>query len=137
MPPGPPTLYTIGTERRARWELTKILRAAGVNQVLDVRFRPVGRQHMFNKEALREHLPQYGIGYRWCLGFGNRNYRSGPVDLADPFRELDPVKALIAEKVCALMCFCGTHRGCHRVDVAALLASQIPDLTVEHLGETP
>lgn len=130
-----PTLRLIGYGGRTRSELIECLRRSGVEQVVDVRFRPVGRME-FRGEHLRAALETLGIGYHWVQGFGNRNYRSGETDLADPEKGVKVVAPLIRECRVALLCACRYTEDCHRSVVAELLKSAVSGLRLIRLGES-
>src|SRR5437588_12437337 len=49
----------------------EVLRAAGVQQVVDVRTAPGSRRHPhFRRQAMEEWLPAAGLGYRWEPALG-------------------------------------------------------------------
>ncbi len=57
---------TIGHGTRTTEELAALLRAAGVETLIDVRRYPAGkRQPHLSREALAETLPALGIDYEW------------------------------------------------------------------------
>jgi uncharacterized protein (DUF488 family) len=57
------TLYTIGYERLLPPELLNELRAAGVERLIDVRYRPQSRRPGMSKTRLGEMLGDHGIAY--------------------------------------------------------------------------
>src|SRR5690606_22424029 len=59
----PPTLFTIGYERLMPLELAAELRQAGVQRVIDERFRPQSRRAGMSKTRLGELLRDHGIAY--------------------------------------------------------------------------
>lgn len=75
------TVYTVGHGARSVDELIGVLRAAGVDRIVDVRRYPGSRRHpQFGRDALSASLAEAGIGYRWLgepLG-GRRRPASGP-----------------------------------------------------------
>ena len=69
-PPGP-RLLTVAHGTAGRDELAGLLRAAGVELVVDVRSAPGSRRFpQFRRAELAEWLPAAGIGYRWEPGLG-------------------------------------------------------------------
>lgn len=67
------TVHTIGHSTRTVAELIELLRAHGVEHLVDVRRFPGSRrQPQFGKEALRAALPAAGIGYSHEEDLGGR-----------------------------------------------------------------
>lgn len=67
------TLYTVGHSTRKLGELIDLLRAAGVDLVVDVRRYPTSsRFPHFRKERLAEALPDAGVAYRHEEAMGGR-----------------------------------------------------------------
>jgi uncharacterized protein (DUF488 family) len=58
-----PTVWTIGYEKLLPAELANELKAAGVERVIDVRFRPQSRRPGMSKTKLAELLADHGITY--------------------------------------------------------------------------
>ena len=72
MVPAPP-LLTVGHGTLAQQPFAELLRGAGVTSVVDVRRFPGSRRHPhFAADAMRDWLPQSGIGYRWEPRLGGR-----------------------------------------------------------------
>src|ERR1700754_4495074 len=63
MVPGMPTVWTVGYERLLPPELVAELKAAGVERVIDVRFRPQSRRPGMSKTRLSELLGEHGVAY--------------------------------------------------------------------------
>jgi uncharacterized protein (DUF488 family) len=77
-------LLTVGHGTASRTELTRLLRAAGVTRLVDVRRYPTSRAHPHvRREALAEWLPAEGIAYQWEERLGGR--RRPPAESADPW----------------------------------------------------
>jgi uncharacterized protein (DUF488 family) len=78
-----PTIWTIGHGTRSVLELTELLRAAGIEKLVDVRRFPGShRNPQFSRDRLAVELPAAGIHYDWrgdelggrrSLGPGNLN----------------------------------------------------------------
>ena len=140
------TLYTIGYERLLPPELVNELRVAGVERLIDVRYRPQSRRPGMSKTRLSELLGDHGIAYEHRKALGT------PPDIRGLFRhdKLDQAREAYAEHVeataaaeldalaaeldtaprTALMCLEADPAGCHRSLVAAALRSRRPDLEV-------
>jgi len=144
-----PRLFTIGYEKLLPPELVNELELAGVERLVDVRFRPQSRRPGMSKTRLGELLGDHGIRYehRKALGtppdirwlFRNRREAEG----REAFREhveasaSADLDALAAEldrgPVTALMCLEADPAGCHRRVVAEQLLRRRPDLEVVDL----
>src|SRR3954462_5054179 len=66
----PPTVWTIGYERLLPAELVAELRAAGVQRLIDVRYRPQSRRAGMSKTRLGELLGDHGIAYEHRRALG-------------------------------------------------------------------
>jgi uncharacterized protein (DUF488 family) len=65
-----PTIWTIGYERLLPPALVAELRAAGVQRLIDVRFRPQSRRAGMSKTRLGELLAEHGIEYEHRRALG-------------------------------------------------------------------
>src|SRR5918999_3279447 len=65
-----PTVWTIGYERLLPPQLVAELEAAGVERVIDVRFRPQSRRPGMSKTRLGELLASRGIAYEHRRALG-------------------------------------------------------------------
>ena len=69
-------IYTVGHSTRSLEELVEVLRAHGVELLVDVRRFPGSRRHPhFARESLERALPEAGIEYLWLEGLGGRRAR--------------------------------------------------------------
>lgn len=145
------TLWTIGYERLTPEALVAELEAAGVERLLDVRFRPQSRRPGMSKTKLGALLAEHGVAYehRRTLGTPPKIrplYRSGAVRRgAEAFRAHaeatagDELDALAAELTTpgaprtALLCLEAEPAHCHRRVVAELLRERAPNLRVVDL----
>jgi uncharacterized protein (DUF488 family) len=125
------------------------LEAAGVQRVIDVRFRPQSRRPGMSKTRLGTLLAEHGIAYEHRRALGTPAdlrflYRSGRVaEAAEGFRarvrasaaeELDLLAAeLDAGPRTALLCLEADPAVCHRSVLAAELRARRPDLEVVDL----
>ena len=143
------TLYTIGYERLLPPELVNELRVAGVQRLIDVRYRPQSRRPGMSKTRLGELLGDHGIAYehrkalgtppdiRWLYRAGRNEEaraaflehveRTAPEDLDALARELE------RGPVTALMCLEADPAGCHRRVLAESLRRRRPALEVVDL----
>src|SRR4051812_44718589 len=143
-----PTIWTIGYERLLPPELVAELRAAGVQRLVDVRYRPQSRRAGMSKTRLAELLADHGIAYEHRRALGTppdirwfyKNNRSG--EGADRFAAhveataADDLDALAAElraagaSRTALMCLEADPAVCHRRTLTDHLRERIPGLEV-------
>ena len=78
MSSAPATIWTIGHSTRAAEELGAVLRAHGIECVLDVRRFPGSRRlPQFQQAALEASLADIGIAYAWVKELGGRR-RAAP-----------------------------------------------------------
>ena len=144
-----PRIWTIGYERLLPAELVAELQAAGVERLIDVRYRPQSRRPGMSKTRLGELLADQGITYehrkplgtppdiRWFYKH-NRTAEGAP-----KFREhvettaaheLDDLAAELDHGPrTALMCLEADPAVCHRRMLAEALRARRPDLEVVDL----
>src|SRR5215213_8847119 len=143
------TIWTIGYERLLPGALVAELEAAGVQRLLDVRFRPQSRRPGMSKTRLGAALGEHGIAYEHRKPLGTPPdirwlFKAGRVAEAAPaFREhletaaaheLDEVAAeLDRGPRTALLCLEADPASCHRRVVAEALAARRPGLRVVDL----
>jgi uncharacterized protein (DUF488 family) len=146
-----PTLWTIGYERLPPDALVAELEAAGVERVLDVRYRPQSRRPGMSKTKLGIRLGEHGIAYDHRRALGTPPdirplFRSGATRRArEVFRahveetaaaELDALAAELREPGTprtALLCLEAEPAHCHRRVVAEQLRERLPGLRVVDL----
>ena len=140
------TLWTIGYETLWPDALVAELSAAGVQRVLDVRFRPQSRRPGMSKTKLALKLAEHGIAYE------HRRELGTPMEIRGLFRagHLDEARAAYRAQVAgealdalaaevdggprtALLCLEANPAGCHRRVVAELLVERQPGLVVVDL----
>jgi len=69
------TLFTIGHSNRSFEEFLELLRAHGVDQVIDVRSIPKSRHNpQFERHELATALRKRHLGYRWLKKLGGRRH---------------------------------------------------------------
>lgn len=138
-------LYTIGYEGRSQCQLVGALVAAGVEQLLDVRWRPLSRKPGLSKTALSAACAEAGIAYLHDRRLGTppellRRLRDeGTYDwdayAAHLTGEPDALRAAaVAATVSpvALLCYEADPADCHRFLVARRVSANA-SLTIEHL----
>ena len=144
-----PRLYTIGYERLLPPELVNELTVAGVERLIDVRYRAQSRRPGMSKTRLSELLGDHGIAYehRRALGtppdirwfFKNKREAEGREQFRAHIEEnaADELDALAAEldhaPATVLMCLEAEPEGCHRRVLAEQLRARRPDLEVVDL----
>jgi uncharacterized protein (DUF488 family) len=144
-----PTVWTIGYERLLPPELVAELEAAGVERVIDVRFRPQSRRAGMSKTRLGERLADEGIAYESRRTLGTPPdirwlFRAGRVEEARTRFAThleatagDELDALASEldhgPRTALLCLEADPADCHRRVVAEALVRRRPGLHVADL----
>ena len=139
-------LFTIGYEATTQGDFLHALHEAGVTRVIDIRALPLSRRPGFSKTPLRNALAEAGIDYVHLKALGTpaagreaaRKGRtaeldeiySGQLALPEAMVQAEELKALIAERPSALLCYEREPAGCHR---NLLLRDVLPDWEVEHL----
>jgi uncharacterized protein (DUF488 family) len=144
-----PTIYTIGYEKLLPPALVAELEQAGVQRVIDVRFRPQSRRPGMSKTRLAERLADHRILYE------HRRELGTPADIRPLFHQgqlaqavaaylahveanapeaLDELAAeLDAAPPTALLCLEADPVGCHRRVITDALVRRRADLVVVDL----
>jgi uncharacterized protein (DUF488 family) len=144
-----PRVWTIGYERLLPPELVAELEAAGVERVIDVRFRPQSRRPGMSKTRLGALLGDHGIAYEHRRALGT------PADLRWLFHagrvaearaaflahvedtaggDLDALAGELARGPrTALLCLEADPAGCHRRVLTEALQARVPSLAVTDL----
>jgi uncharacterized protein (DUF488 family) len=143
------TLWTIGYERLLPPELVAELQAAGIERLIDVRFRPQSRRPGMSKTRLAALLSDHGIAYehrralgtppdiRWFFKHGRaaegaQSFREHVEKTAA--HELDELAAELDHGPrTALMCLEADPAVCHRRVLTDALRIRRPGLTVVDL----
>ena len=144
-----PTLFTIGYERLLPPELVNELKLAGVERLIDVRYRPQSRRPGMSKTRLGQLLGDHGIAYEHRKALGTPPdirwlFRAGEHDQAaaaflehvesTASEELDALAAeLDRAPATALLCLEADPAGCHRRVVAEALRRRRPEIDVVDL----
>lgn len=123
-------IHTIGYEGVTQAEFIAALRAAGVERVVDVRAIAASRRPGFSKTALRNGLAEAGIDYQHLRALGTpaagreaaragrladlERIYSEQLELPEALVAAEQLKALVAEKPSALLCYERAPECCHR-----------------------
>jgi uncharacterized protein (DUF488 family) len=123
-------IFTIGYEKTTMAEFLAALKAAGVEQVIDVRALPLSRRPGFSKNILAASLKEAGIGYVHLKQLGTPKpgrdaAKKGDVatltrvydeqlELPEAQAQAAQMRELAAEKPSALLCFERDPAHCHR-----------------------
>jgi len=136
------TIYTVGHSTRTIEQLIELLRAHGIEELVDVRTVPRSRHNpQFGKEELAASLQHAGIvythlgklgGLRYAtkdsvnLGWQNTSFRGFADYMATPEFQagLEELKALAEEKTVTIMCAEAVPWRCHRSLIADALTIQ-------------
>jgi uncharacterized protein (DUF488 family) len=143
------SILTIGHSTRAIEEFVAMLKAHGIEMLIDIRTVPRSRRHpQFNKESLPETLARERIGYEHMAGLGGlRKPRKGSVNRGwrnDSFRgyadymqtpeferSVDELVSAARNKRVAVMCAEAVPWRCHRSLLADALS--VRGLRVAHI----
>lgn len=134
-------LGSVGYERhKDSAEFARLLRAAGVERLVDVRELPISRRRGYAKTALGKAMEGEGIEYVHMRDLGNPKpyrdlYKSGEVEkgrrlytnyLHEEQREaLERLASMLPEKKTALMCVEHDAAVCHRTVILESLRSEL------------
>ncbi len=144
-----PTLWTIGYERLLPEQLAAELRAARIERVVDVRYRPQSRRPGMSKTRLGELLASHGIAYEHRRALGTppdlrHDFHAGRLEQARAAyrayvqRESPAALAELADELAggprtALLCLEEDPARCHRRVLTELLGERRGDLAVVDL----
>lgn len=129
-------VYTVGYEGKASTEFIRTLKQTRIEQVLDVREKPVSRKPGFSKSALDKSLKNAGMSYIHLGELGSPTpvrheyQRQGDFDkfakkyethLAGQAQQLTVLAALAETKRSVVMCFEHDWNACHRSILSRIL----------------
>jgi uncharacterized protein (DUF488 family) len=136
------TIYTIGHSTRSLDEFLDILRAQGIQALVDIRSFPMSRRlPHFNRESMERELPGAGIEYRWKKDIGGRRSKTrqdspntglrveafrnyADYMLTDAFqRAVTELVELAETRRTAIMCAEAVYFRCHRMLVSDWLTA--------------
>lgn len=139
-------IFTIGYEATTMGDFLAALKAAGVEQVIDVRAVPLSRRPGFSKNVLAASLAEAGIRYVHLKELGTpkegrdaakkgdvktlRRVYDIQLGLPEAQMQAARMRALAAEKPSALLCFEREPAHCHRT---LLLAAESEGMEVVDL----
>jgi uncharacterized protein (DUF488 family) len=141
-------LLTVGYQGRSLPDLLGMLRANGVDRLLDVRERPLSRRKGFSATPLFEALRKADIAYEHGVGLGNPEpirvlWKQGELATgrkryrdflrSEQFERVAAVVELAHEERVCLLCFEGDYEQCHRSVIAEEAVQLEPALTLRHL----
>lgn len=139
-------ILTLGYEGRSAEEVVSSLKQAGVEMLLDVRYRPASRKAGLSKTPLSEALAERGIGYHHNRALGTppeilkKERETGEYDweayqafLDEQDEALEEAAEIIRESRTCLLCYEADAQECHRRFVADKL-SALTGSDVKHLG---
>jgi uncharacterized protein (DUF488 family) len=136
------TIYTIGHSTRTIEQFLELLKAHGIQEIVDVRTIPKSRHNpQFGKETLAASLEQAGIAYTHLeklgglrhtskdsvnLGWQNSSFRGFADYMGTPEFQagLGELKAAAEKKTVAIMCAEAVPWRCHRSLIADALITQ-------------
>ena len=136
------TIYTIGHSTRTSEQFIELLRAHGIEELVDVRTIPRSRHNpQFGSEEIAASLRQAGIAYMHLgklgglrhaskdsvnLGWQNTSFRGFADYMATPEFQagLEELKVLAEKKTVAIMCAEAVPWRCHRSLIADALTIQ-------------
>src|SRR4051794_11364608 len=144
-----PTVWTIGYEKLLPPELLDELQAAGIERLIDVRYRPQSRRPGMSKTRLGDALREHGIAYehrrelgtppdiRWFYKHG-RSAEGAPAFRAHVEQTASGALDALAAELdhgprTALMCLEADPAVCHRRQLTEALRERRPDLRVVDL----
>lgn len=140
-----PSVFTIGYEGRRQEDVLGLLVAAGIDEVVDVRWRPLSRKRGLSKTALAAALDEVGISYRHDRRLGTppelmeRHRVEGSYDwdaytahLAGEFDAVRDTARIADRRRTALLCYEANPSECHRLFVGREV-SGIAGLGLDHL----
>ena len=123
-------IYTIGYEGTTMAEFIATLKAAGVEQIIDVRAVPLSRRPGFSKNVLAASLKEAGIAYVGLKALGTPKLGrdaakkgdvatleavyEGQLELPEAQVQAAQMRELAAERPSALLCFERDPSHCHR-----------------------
>lgn len=137
----PIRLGSIGYEKHREVDaFARLISAAGIERLVDVRELPISRRKGFAKTALSSALEDHGVEYVHLRSMGNPKefrdlYKSGRVEagrsgfekllLGDRLDDLALLAEMIREKPAALMCVEDEEDTCHRRVILDALESEV------------
>ncbi|RLF15314.1 MAG: DUF488 domain-containing protein [Thermoprotei archaeon] len=117
-------VWTIGYGSRSKEKVLNMLKASGIELVVDIRRWPKSKQGDFTRENMERWLKEAGIGYVW-MGDTLGGYRRGGFERymeTQTFKKaIEELLRLARSKRVCLLCLEENPRGCHRRFIARYL----------------
>lgn len=139
-------LWTVGYEGESPDSLVELLRARGIQRLVDVRELPLSRRKGFSKSKLAERLGEDGIEYMHQRNLGAPKEVRKPFIAGGSFADfrtsylahldeqtpaLTELKEAVSDGPTAIMCVEKVHSMCHRQFIAGAL--QADGYEIHHL----
>ena len=150
MPGSTVTIWTIGYEGLSLEQFLELLKANGVEHLVDIREAPISRKVGFAKAALSDAVERAGIRYSHVRALGcpkpirdrhketgdwGRYTRDFKIYLAGQDEALAQLRATVAAARTCLLCYEADYNRCHRTFVAEAISSPADEL--RHIAVTP
>jgi uncharacterized protein (DUF488 family) len=144
------TIRTIGYQGLSLGQFLELLKANGVEHLVDIREAPISRKVGFAKAALSEAVERAGIRYSHVRALGcpkpirDRHKETGDwvrytrdfkIYLAGQDEALAQLRATVAAARTCLLCYEADHNRCHRTFVAEAISS--PGDELRHIAVKP
>jgi len=117
-------VWTIGYGSRSKERVLSMLKASGIELVVDIRRWPSSKRGDFARENLEAWLKEAGIGYVW-MGDTLGGYRRGGFERymeSSKFKKgIEELLKLASQRRTCLLCLEENPRGCHRRFIAKYL----------------
>lgn len=118
------TVWTIGYGSRSKDKVLSMLKASGIELVVDIRRWPTSKRGDFTRENMESWLRGAGIGYVW-MGDRLGGYRRGGFERYMETREfkegVEELLKMASQRRTCLLCLEENPRGCHRRFLARYL----------------
>jgi uncharacterized protein (DUF488 family) len=144
------TIYTIGYEGLLLEQFLELLKANGIEHLVDIREAPISRKAGFAKAALSEAVERAGIRYSHVRALGcpkpirdrykqtgdwGRYARDFNIYLAAQEAALVQLRSTAATAHTCLLCYEADFNRCHRAFVAAAIVG--PQGPIRHIPVRP
>jgi uncharacterized protein (DUF488 family) len=125
-------VYTIGYAGRKFELFLEILKANGVEVLVDVRSFPTSKYPEYRKEFLEKELPRHGVEYLHLVELGGLRGSYERHMQSEEFRNgVERLLGLARERICCMMCREIDFRYCHRRFISKYL--EMRGVKVQHL----
>ncbi|HEX2528132.1 MAG TPA: DUF488 domain-containing protein [Geminicoccus sp.] len=130
-------LFTVGYEGLAQQDVLDVLKATGIELLVDVRAVSASRRAGFSKNALRSGVAAVGVDYLHLRELGTpadgrlaartgrydelRRIFDAHMESPEAIHALETLRTLARQKRCCLLCYERQPHQCHRVIIAERL----------------